>query len=107
MPLDIVRRTPAPGGSVRPQVVSTDLQTPEAISESSGVVARYSMPRPDLAELADPRPKYPAQINVKITAETHYELARLADELRTPIGALARRLLLTSLEELAGGEAGL
>ena len=107
MPLDNVRRTPAPGGSVRPQAASADLQTREAVSESCGVFAGYPMPRPDLAELADPRPRFPAQINVKITTANHDELARLATELRTPIGALARRLLLAGLEQVAGREAGL
>lgn len=106
MPLDTVRRTAAPVGSVRPQVVSADLQTPEPISEPCGVVAGYPMSRPDLSELADPRPRFPAQINVKITTSAHGELARLAAELRTPIGALARRLLLDGLEQVAEREAG-
>ncbi len=106
MPIDTVRRSPAPGGSVRPQGVLADLLNPEPISETCGVVAGYPMPRPDLSDLADPRPRFPAQINVKITTAAHDELARLADELRTPIGALARRLLLDGLEQVAGREAG-
>lgn len=100
-----VRRTPAHGRSLRPQGAWADLHVAEPIPESSGAAARSSMPSHKLADLADPRPRFPFQVNVRLAAITFAELIDLAKELDTPVGALTRRLLIAGQEHIAGRRA--
>lgn len=100
-----VRRTPAHGGSLRRQGVSADLHVAGPISDRCCIAARSPMPSHKLADLADSRPRFPFQVNVRLDASTFAELIDLARELDPLVGALTRRLLIAGPEHIAGRRA--
>ena len=74
-------------------------RAPVPFSENSGVTSAYPVIQPE--DLSDPRPKYPVQLNIKLTPETASQIDALAERLNTPRSAVARRLLVRALEQVA------